>query len=99
MAFIQKLWRGEASLGFTFWILGVFVLLVLRIFEIATENISHTAGQVGYLFSLLYYTFYSVVLWRTAGSAETDPVYANLVRAFLLLGWGRYLITANFLGG
>lgn len=99
MAFIQKIWQGEASLWFTFWVLGVFILFVLRLFEIATDNISPTAGQAGYLFSLCYYTLYSVVLWRTAGNKETDVFYANLVRAFLLLGWGRYLLTANFLGG
>lgn len=99
MAFVSKLWRGEASLGFTFWILGVFMLFFLRLFEIATANMSPGAGQLGFMVSLAYFMVYSIVLWRTADKIEYDLIYARLVRGFILLGWIRYLISANLLAG
>lgn len=99
MSFFKKLWRGELSLGYTFWFFGVFMLFMWRIFEIATEKISISAGQTGFLLSLGYFTIYSIILWRAAGNMEEDLIYARLMRGFLLLGWFRYLVSANILGG
>lgn len=99
MAFFTKLWRGELGLGYTFWFFGVFMLFVLRIFEIGTGTISISAGQAGFLTSLGYFSLYSVVLWRAAANVEYDLIYARLARGFVLLGWFRYFISANILGG
>jgi hypothetical protein len=99
MEFISKIWRGEASLGFTFWILGIFMLFILRLFEIATIKMSSGFGQVGFIVSISYFLVYSIILWRTAAHVEYDLVYARLVRGFIFLGWGRYIISANLLPG
>ena len=99
MDFAKRLWRGEASLGFTFWIFGVFMLFFLRLFEIATANMSPGAGQAGFIVSMAYFMVYSVILWRTADRVEYDLIYARLVRGFILLGWGRYLISAILING
>ena len=96
MAYLAKLWRGQASLGFTFWIFGVFMLFIFRLFEIATANMSPGLGQVGFLVSMVYFLFYSIILWRTAGNIDYDLIYARLARVFILVGWGRYLISATF---
>lgn len=99
MEFVKRLWRGEAKLGFTFWILGVFMLFIMRLFEIATANLSPAVGQIGFVVSISYFLVYSIILWRTADKVDYDLVYARLARGFVLLGWGRYLITANLLVG
>lgn len=99
MAFVTKLWRGEASLGYTFWFFGVFMLFIMRVVEISTERMSPETGQLGFIISLFYYSVYSFILWRTADHIEYDLIYARLVRGFILIGWGRYMISANLLGG
>ena len=99
MDFASKLWRGETGLGFTFWVLGVFMLFIMRLFEIATANMSPSLGQAGFLVSLGYFTLYSIILWRTAGRVDYDLIYARLARGFVLIGWGRYLISATLLLG
>lgn len=99
MEFTKRLWRGEAKLGFTFWILGVLMLFIMRLFEIATANMSPAIGQMGYAISLMYFLVYSIILWRTAGNVDYDLIYARLARGFVLLSWGRYLITANLIVG
>jgi len=99
MDFAKRLWRGEARLGLTFWIFGVFMLFFLRLFEITTANMSPEAGQAGFIVSMSYFMVYSVILWRTAGKIEYDLIYARLVRGFILLGWIRYLISANLITG
>jgi len=99
MGFLAKLWRGQASLGFTFWIFGVFMLFFFRLFEIATANMSPELGQIGFMVSMAYFFVYSIILWRTAGNIDYDLIYARLVRGFILLGWGRYLISAILING
>jgi len=92
--FLIKIWKGEASLGFTFWIMGVFMLVIFRVFEVATASISIEAARAGFLISMAYFFMYSIALWRTAANVEEDVKYALLARLFILAGWGRYALTA-----
>ena len=98
MSYFQKLWHGDIRLGMIFWFYGIFVLFLLRIIEVSAASNSPTAGQVAFLISLVYYLFYSIVLWRTTAKEEFDFMYTRLARIFLLVGWGRYLLSANLLG-
>ncbi len=70
----------------------------MRVFEVATASISPDAAKIGFLISLGYFFFYSIVLWRTADNCEEDVKYAWLARLFILAGWARYFMTA-VLGG
>lgn len=75
MTFLKKVWLGEYSLAFTFWVMGCvaptpifaakFYLREAGVF--AHENITvFLAGQVFLWFEWSYFAFITVALWNSA---------------------------------
>lgn len=94
MEFFADLWRGRVSLGLVFWLFGPFMLVMMRLLEVVGASISPAAGKTAFLISLLYYCFFSIVLWRTALHYDEDPIYPRLARMAMFVWWVRYLYSA-----
>lgn len=75
MRLIKKIWRGEFSLGFTFWFFGClapapifaakFYFRNADVFE-HQETAVFIAGQAFLWFEWLYFVFLTVALWNSA---------------------------------
>lgn len=90
MEFIKSTWRGEKSLPFTYWIIGVVVSVVLNLFSILLEPYTedpNTSGGVLFfvvfygLFLLIYTLFAYVAIWRSASNyiedAKSDTIIGS----------------------
>ena len=77
MAFLKKVWRGEYSLAFTFWVMGcvfptpLFVTKVyLRDAGVLTseDTATYLAGQTFLWLEWLYFVFITVALWNASAN-------------------------------
>ena len=77
MAFLKKVWLGDYSLGFTFWIMGCVVptpIFLAKFYLRETGIFVHEntaiflAGQAFLWFEWLYFVFITVALWNSSGS-------------------------------
>ena len=75
MSFLRKYWRGEFSLGFTFWVMGciapapIFIAkyLLREAGVLGHQDISiYLAGQAFLWFEWLYFLVLTVALWNSA---------------------------------
>jgi len=81
MNFIKALWRGEKSLSFTFWRMGVLGWLVFRasnlLMDIIGFNDVPTDAKMFLYFLflgilLVYLGFINICIWRSAGKYIND---------------------------
>lgn len=79
-------WRGETSLGFVFWIYGVFASALLLILDARAIELGQPGLlQVLVLLSTAYTAWILVAVWRCARNA--DPFWGTLAR-WLTIPWG-----------
>jgi hypothetical protein len=94
MTFLQRVWRGEFSLGFTFWVMGCLFPLPLfaakyflreaGVFLSKDQGI-FLAGQVFLWVEWSYFAFITVALWNASGSHLKRAAGGAGARS----GWGR----------
>tara|TARA_R110002095_G_scaffold181259_1_gene158587 strand:- start:2379 stop:2741 length:363 start_codon:yes stop_codon:yes gene_type:complete len=103
VGFWQKLWRGEVSLSFTFWRMGIMTYLALAAFN-------YLLGMLGYykeitdfknfqiwVFSIaviIYMMFILICIWRSAGkyiasanAKDTTATWGYCARGAVVIGW------------
>ena len=105
MNFIKSTWRGEKSLAFTFWVMGVLVgmilmLLVAYLGVLATSQSENSAFLLFWimflLFDICYSVFSLVAIWRSADRyiANLDskyPFWGYIARGIVALTVGRII--------
>jgi len=87
MGFLLKLWRGEVSLGTTYWIFGALVVFMFEMLEMVPME---TAGQSGILtfISSVYYLFIAIAIFRSSmrfNGSRLFIVFTQLTAVSLLL--------------
>jgi hypothetical protein len=93
--FVKELWRGNASLPFSYWVVAV---IGNALFAIA-DRILDGAGYYNYIteeklifiwafiiISTAYFLFTVVCVWRSATKYEGKPVWAILAKIAMVLG-------------
>jgi len=91
VGFLLKLWRGEVSLGTTYWIFGALVVFMFEMLELVPmENASQS--DVLTFISSAYYFFISIAIFRSSfrhKGSRLFIIYTQLTAVGLLLvvGW------------
>lgn len=99
MGFLAKLWRGEVSLGTTFWVFGVLVVFMFQIFELVPMA-NPAAAKTLVFFSSAYYLFISIAVFRSSfrhRGSRLFNIYTQLSAAGLIL-WVLFRIFFSALG-
>jgi hypothetical protein len=95
MTFIKRIWEGNASLPFTYWVVAV---IGNAIFSLA-DSILYASGYYNFItqekliviWSLLfvstaYFIFTLVSVWRSAANYKGAPAWAILAKIAMVLG-------------
>ena len=99
MGFIGRLWRGEVSLGATYWIFGALVVFMFQVFEAATALPPEGPGELGVFISTAYYFFISIAILRSSMRHTGSRMFIvwtqlSVVSLWLLVLW-RIIIAAS----
>jgi len=95
MDFIKELWRGNASLPFTYWVVAVIGNSLFGITDRALDGVGFynaiTAEKLTFLWgfiivSTVYFLFSAVCVWRSATNYDGKPVWAILAKVVIVLG-------------
>jgi hypothetical protein len=87
MGFIGRLWRGEVSLGTTYWIFGALVVFMFQMLEFVPLDNPDRAGILTFI-STAYYFFISVAVFRSSmrhNGSRLFIVYTQLSVVTLLM--------------
>ena len=87
MGFIGRLWRGQVSLGTTYWIFGALVVFMFQMLEFVPMENPDQAGILIFI-STAYYFFISIAVFRSSlrhNGSRLFIVYAQLSVVALLL--------------
>lgn len=87
MGFIGRLWRGQVSLGTTYWIFGALVVFMFQMLEFVPMENPDRAGILIFI-STAYYFFISIAVFRSSlrhNGSRLFIVYAQLSVVALLL--------------
>ena len=87
MGFIAKLWRGEISLGTTYWIFGAVVVFMFQVFEMAAVNLSEDQGDFIVFISTAYYLFISIAILRSALRYKGSRLFIVWTQLTVLTLW------------
>lgn len=91
--FIAKHWRGDYSLSFSWWVIGISVNVINKIFDVVdneyfkkinlktaqeVEQILYYVGPlISYLFAIFVFVWHSVGTWRSATKYSLAPENKN----------------------
>lgn len=78
---IGRLWRGEVSLGETYWIWGILVNLLIRF----GASDLHEAAPILGLVPIAYGVFILVAIWRSATRYRGPHLWGMLAKAVVIL--------------
>jgi hypothetical protein len=81
---VFKIWRGEKSLRFTFWVVFFVPCLFLGT---AVRNPTYQLGAIFYLLAVAYYLYASIAAWRSAQKTSTNNFDAGLAMILIGAGW------------
>ena len=93
MEFVKSLWRGEKSLTFTFWIMGIIVALIVSVFDVLLfQYVSDFF--LNFPLSLTYALFILVCIWRSANayiqvakdSGNAKSIWGYLAKIMAVIG-------------
>lgn len=87
MGFIGRLWRGQVSLGTTYWIFGALVVFMFQMLEFVPMENPDQAGILIFI-STAYYFFISIAVFRSSmrhNGSRLFIVYAQLSVVALLM--------------
>ena len=87
MGFIGRLWRGQVSLGTTYWIFGALVVFMFQMLEFVPMESPDRAGILIFI-STAYYFFISISVFRSSlrhNGSRLFIVYAQLSVVALVL--------------
>ncbi len=65
MGFLIKLWRGEVSLGTTFWIFGALVVFMFQVLEMVPME-DPAGSKILTFISSAYYVFIAIAIFRSS---------------------------------
>ena len=100
MEFVKELWRGNASLPFSYWVIAVIGNALFAIMDVVLEGAGYynviTEDKHNFIFVFLivsigYFLFTVVCVWRSATNYEGKPVWAILAKIAMVLGALRML--------
>ena len=91
MNFIAKLWRGEVSLGITYWIFGGVVLSMFKLFTLVTQSMNEDSAGFGIFAGLAYFVFISVAIWRSSLRYPGPKIWMILAQLTVVGGVFNYL--------
>lgn len=91
---IPRLWRGEISLFWTFWLFGAGggLLIGLPLFSTLLalteppENTTATAFLGGLSVFLIYLVWVGVGIWRAANNYRGNPLWAMMAKGAVAAG-------------
>lgn len=88
MGFLIKLWRGEVSLGTTFWIFGALVVFMFEMLEMVPMGDEGGAKILTFI-SSAYYLFIAIAIFRssTRYTGSRLFVFYTQLTALGLLVW------------
>lgn len=95
MDFIGRVWRGEASLTFTYWIVGVVGNGVFQMTELSLAASGYDAQMTAEKASVIqgliiastaYFLWSAVCIWRSASNHTGSRAWAAFVKLSLLGG-------------
>jgi hypothetical protein len=98
--FVKNLWRGEVSLGFTYWVVAVVGNGIFNIFDIYLDYMGYydviTESKLVLIWifisiSAIYLLFSAVCVWRSANRYKGRTVLAVLAKLAVVLGLMRSL--------
>lgn len=101
MDLVKTLWRGEISLLKTFWLFGLCVNLLFSVginyfLIINPQALSTSAGYISFwvlkAFTLIYFPFIYISIWRSANKYKGSTVWAMLAKLMVIIGWGHYIM-------
>lgn len=92
MQTIKNLWEGNVPLVRTFWVWGFAfkvalnaILLIVGAWSV--DNPVYANAFLGvWLFSVVYFVFISVAIWRSSNRYEGNKVWAVLAKCAVVLG-------------
>lgn len=87
MGFLLKLWRGEVSLGTTYWIFGALVVFMFHMLEFVPLGNPEQSGILKAI-SSTYYAFISIAIFRSSirhSGSRLFIIYAQLSAVGLLM--------------
>ena len=100
MDHVKELWRGNASLPFTYWVVAIIGNALFTITDMVLEgagyyNVITEGKQIfisGFVIVSIGYQLFTVVcVWRSATNYEGKPVWAILAKVAVVLGMIRTL--------
>ncbi len=106
MDLIRELWRGNVGLSRTFWVFGIAVnlLLTFAILYLNAQGGILTTGMGVILllvlssFSIIYYPFILIAIWRSANKYQGLRRLVIAAKVAVVFGWVRYLQLLGELG-
>jgi len=106
MQLIRDLWRGDVTLGKTFWLFGFGVNLLLTIIFLFFNNqpdiLAILPGKIFFfsllVFSIIYGPFVLIAIWRSANKYQGLPRFAILAKIMAIFGWVKYFVSLGELG-
>ena len=91
MSFIAKLWRGEVSLGVTYWIFGGVVFTMFQLYVFVTQGMNEDTASFGLYAGLAYFIFMSVAIWRSASRYNGPKTWLILAQLSVVGGFFNFL--------
>lgn len=101
MGFLLKLWRGEVSLGTTYWIFGALVVFMFHMLEFVPLGNADQTGILRFI-SSAYYLFISIAVFRSSirhNGSRLFIIYAQLSALGLLLLVVWRIFAVSFVSG
>ncbi|MHA3318962.1 hypothetical protein [Legionella pneumophila] len=103
MEYIKKLWKGDISLGITFWVFGVVVLGCFRIlFYFINQNYISIIVKYGnypiYILSaiaLLYSFFIWIAIWSSSIKYNGSKFIAAVAKVIVIISVANTLVAYN----
>ncbi len=102
MVFVREIWRGNASLPFTYWVVAVIGNTLLSIVDKVLDGSGYynqiTDDKLVFIYafiaiSTVYYFFTLVSVWRSASKYEGKPVWAILAKTAMVIGTLRTIVS------
>jgi hypothetical protein len=95
MEFVKELWRGNASLPFSYWVVAVIGNALFTITDRILDGAGYydfiTEGMLIFIWGFIivstgYFLFTVVCVWRSATKYEGKTVWAILAKIAMVLG-------------
>ncbi len=101
MDFIKKVWNGDESLVFTYWVIAVVGNAAFVMADISLDGLGYydamTQGKILFVtafiaFSILYFIFSFVCVWRSATKYDSTKYWGVAAKIAMIFGAFRTLI-------